>query len=362
MKAIILAAGHGTRLRPVTLTMPKPLVPVANKWLIAYAIDVLKSAGLDEIGIVVNNMDSPIVTTLGNGDVLGVKLSYIVQEQQLGLAHAINICRDFVGDAPFCVFLGDNIFQDKMTEMLTAFEASAADATIVLGEVQDPTRFGIAIVEGDKIIKVIEKPQDPPSNLAISGVYLFRPSIFDAIGRIKPSNRNELEITDAIQNLIETGANVQPYRLSGWFIDAGKPDPIITANQLVLEQLPYTPPLDASSGKLFGNCEVSHRVILGENTQVYDSVIRGPVIIGNNTIIRNSYIGPYTSIGHDVHVEGSEIEASIVMNGCQIRDIAGRIDRSLLADNAQVIATHRMPSTYRFVLAENTYVEVLKAK
>jgi glucose-1-phosphate thymidylyltransferase len=362
MKAIILAAGHGTRLRPVTLTMPKPLVPVANKWLIAYAIDVLKSAGLNEIGIVVNNMESPIVTTLGNGDVLGVKLSYIVQEQQLGLAHAIKICQDFVGGAPFCVFLGDNIFQDKMTEMLTAFDSSDAEATIVLGEVTDPSRFGIAVVDGEKIIKVIEKPKEPPSNLAISGVYLFRPSIFDAIGRIKPSNRNELEITDAIQELIDSGSKVTPYRLTGWFIDAGKPDPIITANQLVLEQLPYTPPLDESSGKLFGKCDVSHRVVLGENTQVIDSVIRGPVIIGNNTIIKNSYIGPYTSIGNDVHVESSEIEASIVMNSCQIKDISGRIDRSLLADNAQVISSQRMPLTYRFVLAENTYVEVLKAK
>jgi glucose-1-phosphate thymidylyltransferase len=362
MKAIILAAGHGTRLRPVTLTMPKPLVPVANKWLIAYAIDVLKSAGLNEIGIVVNNMESPIVTTLGNGDVLGVKLSYIVQEQQLGLAHAINICRDFVGNEPFCVFLGDNIFQDKMTDMITAFPKSDAEATIVLGEVPDPTRFGIATVENGKILEVEEKPPHPRSNLAISGVYLFRSSIFDAISKIKPSDRNELEITHAIQKLIDSGAKVTPYRLTGWFIDAGKPDPIITANQLVLEQLPYTPPLDASSGKLFGQCDVSHRVVLGENTQIIDSVIRGPVIIGNNTIIKNSYIGPYTAIGNDVHVENAEIESSIVMNKCTIKDINGRIDRSLLADNAQVMSSQHMPLTYRFVLAENTYVEVLKAK
>jgi glucose-1-phosphate thymidylyltransferase len=358
MKAVILAAGQGTRLRPVTLTMPKPLVPVANKWLIAYAIDMVKAAGLTEIGIVVNSLEGPIVTTLGSGDSLDVHITYIVQEQQLGLAHATGLCRPFVGDEPFCLFLGDNIFQDKMTRLLVDFPASSAEACIVLGEVPDPTRFGIAVLDGARISGVVEKPKNPPSNLAIAGVYLFRSSIFEAIGKIKPSARGELEITDAIQALIDTGAPVTPYKLDGWFIDAGKPDPIIMANQLVLEQLPYSPPPDESSGKLFGKCEVSHRVLLGENTQIIDSVIRGPVVIGSNTIIRNSYIGPYTALGNDVRVDNSEIEASIVMNNCVIHNIPGRIDRSLLADNAQVITSPRMPATHRFVLAENSYVEV----
>lgn len=358
MKAVILAAGQGTRLRPITLTMPKPLVPVANKWLIAYAIDMLKGAGLTDIGIVVHSLESSICTTLRDGKVLGVNISYIVQTEQLGLAHAINLCRDFVGDGAFCVFLGDNIFNDKMHELLVNFPQSSDEACVVLGEVPDPTRFGVAIIEEGRIKGVVEKPKNPPSNLAIAGVYLFRNSIFDAIGKIKPSWRNELEITDAIQVLISEDRQVTPYKLEGWWIDAGKPDPIITANQLVLEQLPYTPPVNESSGKLFGTCDVSHRVILGENTEVHDSVIRGPVIIGDNTIIRNSYIGPYTSLGNNVTVESSEIDASIVMNNCVIRNIPGRIDRSLLADNAQVVSSERLPATYRFVLAENTYVEV----
>lgn len=357
MKAVILAAGQGTRLRPVTLTMPKPLVPVANKALIAYAIDVLKAGGQTEIGIVVNNLDSPIVKVLGDGQDLGVHISYIEQPEQLGLAHAIGLARDFVGNEPFSVFLGDNIFQDKMRELLLEFPQSSAEATVVLGEVPDPTRFGIAEIEGDRIQRVVEKPKEPPSNLAIAGVYLFRPSIFEAIDRIEPSWRNEYEITDAIQELISAGKQVKPYALKGWWIDAGKPDAIVLANQLVLEDLPYSPP-PANGSKIIGDCDVSHRVVIGENSQIIDSVVRGPVIIGDNTIIKNSYIGPYTSLGNNVRIEHSEIEASIVMNNCVIHHIPGRIDRSLLADNAQVISTQTMPSAYRFVLAENTYVQV----
>jgi glucose-1-phosphate thymidylyltransferase len=356
MKAIILAAGKATRLRPVTLTMPKALVPVANKTLIGYAIDVLKGAGLRDIGIVVNDLDSPIPQALGKGESLGVNLEYIVQEQQLGLAHAVSLCRSFVGDEPFCVFLGDNIFQDKMGPLFSEFVASNAESAIALGEVTDPTRFGIAELNNDQIVGVEEKPKNPKSNLAISGVYLFRSSIFDAISRIKPSNRNELEITDAIQRLIDDGTRVRPYILKGWWIDAGKPDAIILANQLVLEELPYTPALEDS--RVQGKSEVSHRVIVGEGSQIIDSVIRGPVIIGDNTIVRNSYIGPYTSLGDNVLVESSEIEASIVMKNCVIRNIPGRIDSSLLADNAQVQAAGHLPAAHRFVLAENSYVQL----
>ena len=356
MKAVILTAGQGTRLRPVTLTMPKSLVPVANRWLIAYAIDVLKLAGLNDIGIVVNSMASPIVTLLRDGKSLDVNIEYIVQEKQKGLAHAIGLCQDFVGDAPFTVFLGDNIFQDKMTGLLTSFAESSAEAKIVLGEVPDPTRFGIAEIEQGRIVRVVEKPQNPPSNLAITGVYLFRKSIFDAISRIKPSGRNELEITDAIQVLVSDGFPVTSYELDGWWIDAGKPDAIIMANQLVLEELPYTPAPE-NGGQVEGNSEVSHRVLIGKDSRVIDSVIRGPAIIGDNTIIRNSYVGPYTALGNDVVVEGSEIEASIVMKNCEIRNIRGRIDRSLLADNARVISAPHMPVAHRFVLAENSYVQ-----
>jgi len=358
MKAVILAAGQGTRLRPVTLTMPKPLVPVANKWLIAYAIDILKEANFSDIGIVVNSLESPICKVIGDGKGLGVNIDYIVQTEQLGLAHAIKLCKDFVGDDPFAVFLGDNIFQDKLKDLLTTFESSDAEASIVLVEVPDPERFGVAVVEGDKITELMEKPPNPPSNLAVAGVYLFRNSIFDAISRIKPSWRNEYEITDAMALLLEDGKKMSPYTLKGWWIDAGKPNAIVLANQLVLEDLPYTPAPE-NSDQIEGNCEVSHRVVIGEGSKIIDSVVRGPVIIGNNTIIKNSYVGPYTSIGDDVVVEGSEVEASIIMKNCILKDVTGRVDRSLLADNAQVTsAAARTPATHRFVLAENSYVQL----
>jgi glucose-1-phosphate thymidylyltransferase len=356
MKAVILAAGKATRLRPVTLTMPKALVPVANKTLIGYAIDVLKAAGLRDIGIVVNELESPIPQALGNGESLGVNLQYIVQEHQLGLAHAVSLCQPFVGEEPFCVFLGDNIFQDKMSSMFAEFVDSDAESAIALGEVTDPTRFGIAELDGDRIVQLEEKPENPKSNLAIAGVYLFRSSIFSAISRITPSKRNELEITDAIQRLIKDGERVRPYILRGWWIDAGKPDAIVLANQLVLEELPYTPRLEDE--RIQGKSEVSHRVILGANSQIIDSVIRGPVIIGDNTIVRSSYVGPYTALGDNVLIENSEIEASIVMKNCVIRNIPGRIDGSLLADGAQVQAAGRMPAAHRFILAENSYVQL----
>jgi glucose-1-phosphate thymidylyltransferase len=357
MKAVILAAGQGTRLRPVTLTMPKPLVPVANKSLIAYAIDVLRGSGLVEIGIVVHDLQSPIIKALGDGSQMGVSLKYIVQEEQLGLAHAIGLCRSFVGDDPFCVFLGDNIFQDKMESLLRGFEDSDSEAAVALGEVSDPSRFGIVELNGDRVVRMVEKPKDPPSNLAICGVYLLRKSIFDAISRIEPSWRNELEITDAIQTLISDGGKVSPYILKGWWIDAGKPDAIIHANQLVLGEMPYTPAPE--NNQVQGTSQVSNRVLLGEGTQVIDSVVRGPVIIGDHVTIRNSYIGPYTSIGNNVTIENAEIEASIVMQNCIVRDLDGRIDSSLLADNSCVVSkASQLPAVHRFILAENSYVQL----
>lgn len=357
MKAVILAAGQGTRLRPVTLTMPKPLVPVANQPLIAYSIDVLKRAGLDQIGIVVNGLDSPIVNALGDGAQYGVHLSYIVQSEQKGLAHAVGLCRDFTGDEPFCVYLGDNIFQDKMEALLRGFPDSSAEVTLALGEVSDPERFGIAELHDGRILRVVEKPKEPPSNMAIAGVYLFRPSIFTAIDTITPSARGELEITDAIDQMIRREFEVRAYPLTGWWIDAGKPESIIQANALVMGELPYTPPPDAKD-RITGKSDVSHRVILGEGSRIIDSVVRGPVMIGKNVTIRNSYIGPYTALGDNVVVENSEIEASIIMKDCSIRNIPGRIDSSLMADGSKVLSREHIPASYRLILAENSYVQL----
>lgn len=356
MKAIILAAGKGTRLRPVTLTTPKPLVPVANKPLIAYAFDMLRSAGMSEVGIVVNSLESPLVKRIGDGSRLNVKVEYIVQEEQLGLAHAVKLSRDFVGDEPFAMFLGDNIFQDKMGDFLGKFVDSQWDAAIALGEVPDPSRFGVGVVEDGRIVRLLEKPKNPPSPYAVAGVYMFRKSIFDAIEKIKPSARGELEITDAIQTLIEDQHPVWAYITQGWWIDAGKPDAIIQANQLVMSELPYSPAPE-SDGIDEGSM-VGPRVILGDGVKIVKSVVRGPVIIGDNVEIINSYVGPYTALGNDVKIENSEIEASIIMRGSKIRNIPGRIDSSLLADNATVEAADaHVPKAQRFVLAENSYVQ-----
>jgi glucose-1-phosphate thymidylyltransferase len=358
MKAIILCAGKGTRLYPVTLTMPKPLVPVANKALLQYAIETLTNMGATEIGLVVNSLDSPISSQLGDGvDTVGVPLTYIEQRDPKGLAHAVKLSEPFIGSEPFIMYLGDNIFQDKMKALYDKFERTGAGAAIALTEVPDPQRFGIAELEGDTIKRLVEKPKDPPTNLAIAGVYVFQPAIFDAINHIKPSWRNELEITDAIQYMLDQGSTVIPYIVQGWWVDAGNADSIVLANQLVLEELPYIPPYNGDD-RILGESDVSHRVILGEGVQIIDSVIRGPVTIGDGTIIRESYVGPYTSIGENVVIESSEIEHSIVMRRCEIRHISRRIDASLIAENTRVVSTPLRPNTHRLVLAENSVVQL----
>ncbi|MBN1454619.1 MAG: glucose-1-phosphate thymidylyltransferase [Anaerolineales bacterium] len=359
MKAVILCAGKGTRLYPVTLTMPKPLVPVANKALLKYAIDTLTDMGATEIGLVVNSLDSPIRAQLGNGanHVVKVPLTYIAQEDPQGLAHAVKLCEPFVGNEPFIVYLGDNIFQDRMRVLCNQFEKTGASAAIALTEVPDPSAFGIAELDGDRIKRLVEKPKDPPTNLAIAGVYVFQPAIFEAIKHIKPSWRNELEITDAIQYLLDQNGKVIPYIVEGWWIDAGNAESIVRANQLVLEDLPFTPAY-TNDERIQGDSDVSHRVVLGTGTQIIDSVIRGPVVIGNNVTIRNSYVGPYTSIGDNVTIESSEIEHSIIMSGCMIKDIDRRIDASLIAENVKVIRAPTRPVTHRLVLAENSVVQL----
>ncbi len=355
MKAVILAAGQGTRLRPVTLTMPKPLVPVANKPLLVYAIDVLKNAGLTDIGIVVSSLESPILEALGDGEDLGVNLEYLVQEEQLGLAHAVGITKDFVGDEPFCVMLGDNIFHDKMESLLRGFPDSDADAAIALYEVPDPSRFGLAVVENEQIVRVVEKPKDPPSNLAICGVYLFKKSIFDAIDQIEPSARGELEITDAIQVLVSGPQKVEPYVLKGWWIDAGKPDAMIEAQSLVLGDLPYTPAIE--DDRITGDSYVGHHVMLGKNSKVIDSVVRGPTIIGDNVTLKNAYVGPNSAIGDNVTIENAQIDSSIVMHDCVITDVKARLQDCLIADNSTVTGA-KDAYARRLVLGMKSHVEV----
>lgn len=358
MKAVVLCAGKGTRLYPVTLTMPKPLVPVANKPLLEYAIDFLKNLGATEIGLVVNSVESPISERFGDGrETVGVPLTYIAQENPRGLAHAVKLCQPFIGDEPFVVYLGDNLFQDSMKMLVDQFQAQNAAAAIALTEVANPSAFGVAELEGDRIKRLVEKPKEPKSNLAIAGVYAFQPTIFDAIDHIEPSWRNEYEITDAIQYLLDHDQVVLPYVAEGYWIDAGKPEAIMRANQIILEQTPYCENT-SDDGRIQGDSHISHRVFIGENAQIIDSVVRGPAVIGNNVTLRNAYIGPYTALGDNVTVEDSEIENSIVMGNSTIQNVPGRIDASLLASNTRVVRTMSKPMTHRLVLAENSQVEI----
>lgn len=355
MKAIVLAAGMGTRLRPVTLTMPKPIVPVANKPMVAYALDMIVAADITEIAIIVNSMESPLVSYFGD-KYKTANMNYVVQTEQLGLAHAVKQAQDFIDGDDFCMFLGDNIFEDQMTDMLKGFSASDADAGIALRQVPDPQRFGIAVVEDGKIMRVVEKPADPPSDLAIVGVYMFRSSVFEIIDNLEPSGRGEYEITDAIQGLIDAGKNIAPTMIGGWYVDAGKPDPIILANQLLLESLPFQPAPEPGDTRIQGESDVTHGVYMGEGVQIIDSVVRGPVIIGANTVIRNSYVGPYTSIGEGSVIENTEIEASIIMNEVSISDVESRLEKCLIAHKAEVKGTKS--TTQRLVISEYAKVWV----
>ncbi|NOG48354.1 MAG: NTP transferase domain-containing protein [Chloroflexi bacterium] len=334
--------------------MPKPMVPVANKPLIEYAVDLLKAAGVHDIGIIVN---SPGVADadVGRRHEAARPPRIPVQAEQKGLAHACSLAADFVGDEPFAMLLGDNIFQDQMTQMLTDFNASDAEAAIALGEVAgpDPLKRGSQRrpypTRGRKAEGSAEQPRYqrrvpvPPVDLRLRSAE-------------SPSWRNELEITDAIQDLLTHNKKVSYYTIKGWWIDAGKPDAIVRANQLVMGDMPYSPPPE---GDTIENSEVSARVLIGEGSHIINSTVRGPVVIGAGVTIKDSYVGPYTAIGDNVTLEHAEIEASIVMKDCTLRGIDGRIDSSLMADGSVVLSSGRsMPRVHRFILAENSYIQL----
>ncbi len=355
MKGLLLAGGHGTRLRPLTYTGNKHMLPIANKPMLMYGFDQMRAAGIKEIGVVLGPIQEGIVDSLGDGSKFGVRIEYLEQPEPKGIAHAVLISRKFLGEDPFVVHLGDNLLKESIPALSQEFTKSAADATVLLSRVKDPTRFGVVKISNGKIVKLVEKPKEFISDLALAGVYFFRPRIFGAIEKLKPSWRNELEITEAIQNLLDSGGKITYHEITGWWKDTGRPEDILEANQLVLSDL-----RSHMKGKVEEGVTISGNVDLGEGSIVRKgATVRGPVVIGDYSEIGSgAYIGPYTSIGSKVKILGAEIENSIVLDGTVI-ECHERIVDSIIGKNSKILSNgnHR-PSGRRFVVGESTFVSL----
>ncbi|MDY6864663.1 MAG: glucose-1-phosphate thymidylyltransferase [Halobacteriota archaeon] len=353
MKGLILSGGYGTRLRPLTYSLQKQLIPVANKPILFYAIEDLIEAGIEEIGVIVGPNKELVIETVKSRN-WDAKIEFIYQDQPKGLSHTILVAENFLGNHSFAMYLGDNILSEGIVEHLADFVRSDCEASILLTEVSNPREFGLAkLNEKGEIEQLVEKPKDPPSNLAIVGIYFFKPTIFKAAKEIKPSWRNQLEITDAIQWLIEHKYKVKSSMVRGWWKDTGKPEDILHANRLVLDEIKGTNVSNAQK-----NIKLVGRVDVGDGTIIdLDSVIKGPVLIGNNCIIKNAYIGPYTSIGNDCKIIGMEIEDSVVMDGTTING-SSKIVNSLIGKDVRISKNNCLPKGYRLVIGDNSEVEL----
>ncbi len=355
MKGLILSGGKGTRLYPLTYTRAKQLIPVANEPVLFRVIRAIRDAGINDIGIVVGDTAPEIKEAVNSGERWGVNIIYIEQSAPAGLAHAVKESLDFIGDDRFVMFLGDNVIQGGISPLIRQFADSQWNSQIVLTAVENRQQFGVAELNGDGSIKhLVEKPKNPPSNLALVGIYMFDRHIREAVHAIKPSFRNELEITDAIQWLVDQGHAVHPYIHKGWWIDTGKPLDMLTANAHVLEEV--KPHID---GTVDSASKLDPRVTIEKGAVVENSVIRGPTIIGENTIIRDSYIGPFTSIYHHCLVEKSEIEHTIVLENSKVLDVPYRIADSIIGRNAAVTRSEIKPKAIKMNLGDYSQVGIL---
>ena len=354
LKGLILSGGAGTRLRPITHTSAKQLVPVANKPVLFYGIEALVEAGITEIGVIISpETGEEIRQAAGDGSDFGASITYIEQEAPLGLAHALLTAEDYLGQSPFVMYLGDNLLRDGITDLVEGFRRSEPDALILLTRVDDPSSYGVAELNGERVVRLVEKPRDPPSDLALVGVYMFTPAIFEAAHSIKPSGRGELEITDAIDTLIESDRRVESHIVKGWWKDTGKLEDMLEANRLVLEDI--EPRID---GELDAESRVEGRVAIEKGAKLERTVVRGPAIIGAGARLTDSYIGPYTAIERDVVITGSEVEHSIVLAGSSIRDLQARMEASLLGKNVSLSRSQGMPKTLRFLVGDNADISI----
>jgi len=353
MKGLILSGGKGTRLRPLTYTSAKQLVPVANKPVLFYGIEALAEAGIRDIGIVVGDTREEIKTAVGDGSRWGVRVTYIEQDAPRGLAHAVLISEPFMGDDPFVMYLGDNLLNRGITGFVEEFVREAPAAQILLTRVPDPQMFGVAELHDGRVVRLVEKPKEPKSDLALVGVYMFSPAVFESVKRIKPSFRNELEITDAIQDLIDRGLEVRPHLVQGWWKDTGKLEDMLEANRLILDTVERR--IDGTVDK---ESRVEGKVVIEAGATVERSVIRGPVVIGANARIIHAYVGPFTSIGQGTEIRDSELEHSIVLEGSVISDLNNRVADSLIGRNVKITRMPVKPTAYRFMLGDNSEVGI----
>ena len=351
---MILSGGTGSRLRPLTYTSAKQLVPVANKPVLFYGIEAMAAAGITEVGIIIApQTGGEIRAAAGDGSQFGVSITYIEQDAPLGLAHAVLTAEPFIGEDPFVMYLGDNLLRNGITNLVEEFRTNQPDALILLTPVDDPEHYGVAELEGDRVKRLVEKPKDPPSDLALVGVYMFTSSIFDAGKAIKPSGRGELEITDAIQHLVDSGMRVDSHVVHGWWKDTGQVQDMLDANRLILDDI------EEHHGGDERDSRVEGRVYVSEGAVVERSTIRGPAIIGRGARVVDSYVGPYTAIGDDVVIESSEVEHSIVLAGSAIRDLPGRVEASLIGRGVSITRTEALPRVFRFVVGDGSDITIL---
>jgi glucose-1-phosphate thymidylyltransferase len=354
LKGLILSGGKGTRLRPITHTSAKQLVPVANKPVLFYGIEAMAQAGIEHVGIIIApETGEEIRAAAGDGSRFGIRLTYIVQDEPLGLAHAVLTAEPFLGDSPFVMYLGDNLLQGGIDDLVRAFRSGEPDALILLTPVPDPENYGVAELQDGSVVRLVEKPPDPKTDLALVGVYMFTPSVHVAARAIEPSGRGELEITDAIQHLLDGGMRVDPHIVKGWWKDTGRLEDMLAANRLVL---------DTISGRIDGelvDSQVDGRVVIEAGARLERTAVRGPAIIGAGARLTDCYIGPYTAIGEGCRIENAEVEHSILLAGAAVCDLAGRMESSLLGRNVKVGRDQRQPRAYRFMIGDNSEVGIL---
>lgn len=355
LRGLILSGGKGTRLRPITHTSAKQLVPVANKPVLFYGIEAMAAAGIKEIGIIIApETGDEIQATVGDGERFGVEITYILQDEPLGLAHAVLTAESFLRDAPFVMYLGDNLLQGGIAELVTAFRENEPDALILLTPVPDPENYGVAELNGGNAVKrLVEKPKEPATDLALVGVYMFTPGIHDAARAIEPSGRGELEITDAIQHLVDQGQRVEPHIVTGWWKDTGRLADMLEANRLILENVEQQ-----IDGELVDS-QVEGRVIVEAGAKLVRSTVRGPAIIGAGTTLTDCYIGPYTAVAENCEIERAEIEHSILLAGSSVCNLNGRMESSLLGRNVAIRRDDRQPRAYRFMVGDNSEIGIL---